>query len=194
MLQQRESQLVIGLQEMYRRLLDASAWHGSPLELVGDKPLTHDILSALNVLKHEGEFDAARAKSMTPSIAGACGYAEENTGSGSSYDEHLRPASTLPMPMEVDQRQQFQRSNLCTATSPLAQYRAPAPAKVLFPHYQSTFVDVAHQAAMSSLDNHASSMEDAASMKEWQTSDTGCQSHTVFRTSNDPMFATLKYG
>lgn len=35
---------------MYHRLVEASAWNGPPLTLVAGQPLTHDILSALNVL------------------------------------------------------------------------------------------------------------------------------------------------
>ena len=50
LLLQREPQLVLGLQRMYHRLVEASAWNGPPLTLVAGQPLTHDILSALNVL------------------------------------------------------------------------------------------------------------------------------------------------
>jgi len=44
---------VIGLQELYHRLLKVSAWEGSPLEEMDGAPLTHDILSALNLLEAE---------------------------------------------------------------------------------------------------------------------------------------------
>lgn len=49
----REPQLVLGLQRMYHQLVETSAWNGPRLPLVDGQPLTHDILSALNVLDPE---------------------------------------------------------------------------------------------------------------------------------------------
>lgn len=56
MLEQQQTQLVSGLQEMYHRLQKASAWHGTHLDESSGHPLTHDILAALNLLesKHDG--------------------------------------------------------------------------------------------------------------------------------------------
>ena len=54
MLEQQQTQLVNGLQELYRRLTTGQEWEG-PLLDDGDngRPLTHDILSGLGVLHYE---------------------------------------------------------------------------------------------------------------------------------------------
>jgi hypothetical protein len=57
MLEQQQNQLVAGLQEMYRRLQAGESWPGAPLsDGPAGHPLTHDILSRLDLLhiKEEG--------------------------------------------------------------------------------------------------------------------------------------------
>lgn len=55
MLEQQQAQLVIGLQELYRRTLEGEGWPGSPLKTSATgHPLTHDILERLGALKTEG--------------------------------------------------------------------------------------------------------------------------------------------
>jgi len=57
MLEKQHNQLVCGLQEMYQRLRKASLWEGEPLDESSGRPLTHDILAALNFLEpSEEEF------------------------------------------------------------------------------------------------------------------------------------------
>jgi hypothetical protein len=51
MLEKQHNQLVSGLQEMYQRLRKASLWEGEPLNESSGRPLTHDILAALNLLE-----------------------------------------------------------------------------------------------------------------------------------------------
>jgi hypothetical protein len=51
MLEKQHNQLVGGLQEMYQRLQKASLWEGEPLDESSGRPLTHDILAALNFLE-----------------------------------------------------------------------------------------------------------------------------------------------
>ena len=52
MLEQQQSQLVNGLQELYRRTQSGQGWTGSPLkESTGGHPLTHDILERLGALQ-----------------------------------------------------------------------------------------------------------------------------------------------
>ncbi|KAI9830199.1 MAG: hypothetical protein M1826_005001 [Phylliscum demangeonii] len=53
MLEQQQGQLVDGLQELYRRALAGEAWDGGPLRDGASfgRPLTHDILGRLGVLK-----------------------------------------------------------------------------------------------------------------------------------------------
>jgi len=51
MLEQQQAQLVSALEEMYYQLRKASAWEGPSLNESGGRPLTHDILSALDLLE-----------------------------------------------------------------------------------------------------------------------------------------------
>jgi len=55
MLEKQHNQLVCGLQEMYQRLRKASLWEGEPLDESSGRPLTHDILAALNFLEPDDE-------------------------------------------------------------------------------------------------------------------------------------------
>jgi hypothetical protein len=56
MLEQQQSQLVAGMRQMYRKLLNGENWPGSALpEQQEGFPLTHDILERLDVLHMTGE-------------------------------------------------------------------------------------------------------------------------------------------
>lgn len=56
MLEQQQSQLVAGVRQMYRKLLNGESWPGSALpEQQEGFPLTHDILDRLDVLHMTGE-------------------------------------------------------------------------------------------------------------------------------------------
>lgn len=56
MLEHQQSQLVAGLQELYRKLQAGECWPGSPLENAdGGYPLTHDILERLDLLQSSQE-------------------------------------------------------------------------------------------------------------------------------------------
>jgi hypothetical protein len=56
MLEQQQSQLVAGVRQMYRKLLNGEIWPGLALPEQQDGfPLTHDILERLNVLHMTGE-------------------------------------------------------------------------------------------------------------------------------------------
>jgi len=51
MLEQQQSQLVAGVQELYRKLQTGEAWPGAALDAVHDgHPLTHDILKRLDLV------------------------------------------------------------------------------------------------------------------------------------------------
>ncbi|KAK4990663.1 Fluconazole resistance protein 1 [Elasticomyces elasticus] len=50
-LEHQQSQLVLGVQEMYHRLLSGQGWPGPPLSEAKGHPLTHDILAQLDVLE-----------------------------------------------------------------------------------------------------------------------------------------------
>lgn len=59
MLEQQQAQLVAGLQEMYKRMLEGQGWIGCPLSDPGSgQPLTHDILDRLGLLKHDRKSDS----------------------------------------------------------------------------------------------------------------------------------------
>lgn len=56
MLESQQTQLVAGLQELYRRLQTGDGWVGSPLkESTRGQPLTHDILERLGALKQDNK-------------------------------------------------------------------------------------------------------------------------------------------
>jgi len=56
MLEQQQAQLVVGLQELYKRAHGGHGWAGSPLkESSNGNPLTHDILERLGALKQDGQ-------------------------------------------------------------------------------------------------------------------------------------------
>lgn len=63
MLEKQHNQLVCGLQEMYQRLRKASLWEGEPLDESSGRPLTHDILAALNFLEPDDEEFVERPRS-----------------------------------------------------------------------------------------------------------------------------------
>jgi hypothetical protein len=55
MLENQQTQLVSGLQELYKRLQNGQGWSGTPLKETGSGvPLTHDILERLGALKQDG--------------------------------------------------------------------------------------------------------------------------------------------
>ncbi|GAB7333762.1 hypothetical protein MBLNU13_g05288t1 [Cladosporium sp. NU13] len=55
MLEKQQNQLVCGLQEMYQRLRKSLLWEGEPLDGSSGRPLTHDILAALNFFEPNDE-------------------------------------------------------------------------------------------------------------------------------------------
>jgi hypothetical protein len=58
MLEKQQTQLVKGLQELYRRTRDGRGWLGAPVKESGSGgPLTHDILERLGVLVQDGSSD-----------------------------------------------------------------------------------------------------------------------------------------
>lgn len=58
MLEQQQAQLVTGLQELYRRIVDGESWNGPRLDDGGaGQPRTHDILDRLGALKQDARTD-----------------------------------------------------------------------------------------------------------------------------------------
>lgn len=141
MLEQQQSQLVSGMQELYRRLEKAKAWNGPKLEETNGAPLTHDLLSALNLLEPKGEggrdmetFEEDCQKLQSKLLAEGAGYVRRR-GSFSSDSEqsqhgHARSGShhstpVLPKPSLFKENFSFPGSN----PSPLSQSPAPLPAQ-----------------------------------------------------------------
>ncbi|KAF7191472.1 Fluconazole resistance protein 1 [Pseudocercospora fuligena] len=105
MLEQQQGQLVSGLQEMYKRLVEANAWKGSPLAETNGNPLTHDILSALDLLeaRHDGSgeletFEEDCTKLQSRLLAEGAGYTQQRRGSFSSDSEHSQHSHARSQP------------------------------------------------------------------------------------------------
>lgn len=100
MLEQQQSQLVSGLQELYKRLRTSHGWEGAALdESNNGHPLTHDILAALNLLEakkqqdgnsHETEaFEEDVLKLQARLLAEGAGYAHRRSSMSSDSDHSL---------------------------------------------------------------------------------------------------------
>ena len=92
MLEKQHSQLVGGLQEMYQRLRRATLWESEPLDESSGRPLTHDILAALDFLEpNEEEFiEQPRSSPLLEE-------AEEDIEDVSAESSQEILQSTLPM-------------------------------------------------------------------------------------------------
>lgn len=139
MLEQQQSQLVSGMQELYRRLEKAKAWEGSKLEETNGNPLTHDILAALNLLEPKSEggremetFEEDCQKLQSKLLADGSGYVRRRGSFSSDSDHsqhgHARSGSyhstpVLPKPSLFQENFSFPGSN----PSPLSQSPAPQP-------------------------------------------------------------------
>lgn len=103
MLEQQQSQLVSGLQEMYKRLRTAGAWSADELAEANGHPLTHDILAALDLLESKndgsGEMEAFEedcGKLQSKLISEGAGYTHRRGSFSSESDQsqgHTRSAS-----------------------------------------------------------------------------------------------------
>ncbi|KAI5287351.1 hypothetical protein KEM54_006050 [Ascosphaera aggregata] len=101
MLEQQQSQLVAGLQELYRRMREGKGWPGEPLQnLSNGHPLTHDILERLGALKpakgseevptFEEDLTAVQRKL----IASGAGFMPRDTTS--DFGSEGAPSPTIP--------------------------------------------------------------------------------------------------
>lgn len=147
MLEQQQGQLVSGLQEMYRRLLAGQPWSGPALSEANGHPLTHDILSALNLLeqKHDGSGDMEAFEDDCDNLqkkllADGAGYMRRR-GSFSSESEHSQhgnnrsPHQTTPTTAKAPV---FKESFTFSASpSPLAQSPLPRQRQSYPPAHQS---------------------------------------------------------
>lgn len=87
MLENQQSQLVQGLQELYRRIKTGEGWTEAPLKEVNGLPLTHDILERLGALKQDGQaqsthFEEEFGALQSRLLANGAGYMQR----GVSFD------------------------------------------------------------------------------------------------------------
>jgi hypothetical protein len=169
MLEQQQSQLVSGLKEMYHRLQKASAWEGPSLDESSGQPLTHDILSALNLLesKHDDsgevevfEEDCDKLQSRMVSEGANFVHRRGSISSDSDHSHHDRPktaSSRNQTPVQLKQSLFKDSFNFHSASpSPLTQspiprskpfaqqqYPTPSPARQL-PLQEPTFINDPH--------------------------------------------------
>lgn len=141
MLEQQQSQLVAGLQETYRRLIAANLWPGAPLDEHEGHPLTHDILSTLDIIHikddsssdHHFEEDTDRLQRRL--VAQGAPFIHRR-GSFSSDSEHSTTHShkrarsvvadtPISSPMQKSFRTSFEHDN--ASASPLLSNSAPLP-------------------------------------------------------------------
>lgn len=132
MLEQQQSQLVAGLQETYRRLVGANMWPGSLLEEPEGHPLTHDILTVLDIIHPKPdspldhfEEDPERLQQRlvaqgAPYIARRGSFSSDSEHSCHSHKRARSVAEDTPMSSPV--QKSFRRSSDrdVTSASPLS--------------------------------------------------------------------------
>ena len=104
MLEQQQGQLVSGLQDMYRRLIEAQAWTGPKLDEVNGAPLTHNILAALSLpkSKHDdsGDFvmfedDCTELPSKLPARSASYVHEKHPLSFESEHSQHSNESRPL---------------------------------------------------------------------------------------------------
>ena len=106
MLENQQSQLVSGLQELYKRTQNGQGWIGSPLkETNHGAPLTHDILERLGALKQDGhaaeeKFEEDTNLMQQRLIASGAGYMPREVSSPDSDSEAVESPMFDPMPQK----------------------------------------------------------------------------------------------
>lgn len=137
MLEQQQGQLVTGLQETYRRLIEANLWPGAPLSESEGHPLTHDILARLNIISQKADtddmFEEDCEKLQQRLLSQGAPYMARR-GSVSSESEHGHPQthkrsrSMIDSPIVSPSKPSFRKSfdfDRTRTASPVN--RSPAP-------------------------------------------------------------------
>jgi hypothetical protein len=97
MLENQQSQLVTGLQELYKLTQNGQGWIGSPLkETSHGAPLTHDILERLGALKQDGHatgdvFEEDLGVMQQRLIANGAGFMARDSSSDSDSEAGQSP-------------------------------------------------------------------------------------------------------
>ena len=106
MLENQQSQLVTGLQELYKLTQNGQGWIGSPLkESSHGAPLTHDILERLGALKQDGHatgemFEEDLGAMQQRLIANGAGFMARDASSDSDSDAGQSPLFE-PLPQKT---------------------------------------------------------------------------------------------
>lgn len=94
MLEQQQTWLVNGLQELYRRLLEGDGWQGEPLKCEPNgQPLTHDLLTQLGALdqsKHE-RFEESTDSMQQELWKNSAGHMQRQDSSDTSSESAHSP-------------------------------------------------------------------------------------------------------
>lgn len=97
MLENQQSQLVAGLQELYKRVQNGQGWTGSPLkETSHGGPLTHDILERLGALKQENHsendrFEEDLSAMQQRLLSNGAGYMQRSNSTDSDSETDQSP-------------------------------------------------------------------------------------------------------
>lgn len=209
MLEQQQAQLVAGLQETYRRLLDANAWPGSPLSETTGNPLTHDILATLDLLepKNDGsgeheqfEEDCQKlqqrlisegasliARRSSISSESDHGHSRKHARTSSHSSVHGTPVSTHAAPL-FDEKFTFHQS---ASPSPVAQSPVPKMSQLRLPVKPSPL----HNEAISNDDFLMPSWQEQFSMRGLTAADL-MRSQVAMQapTLQDGFQAAIAYG
>lgn len=177
MLEQQQGQLVAGLQETYRRLLAANLWPGPELDEREGHPLTHDILSALDILQHKLDgsvemFEDDTEKLQQRLLAHGAPYMHRRGSISSDSDHstthsHKRPRSMIDLPMSSPAQSAFRKSfdHDRSTVSPVSANPAQLPNKSRHPHKPSPLHT--ESPVMDNLQN----MEEDALLSAWSWQD-----------------------
>lgn len=123
MLENQQSQLVAGLQELYKRVQTGQGWAGSPLkETSHGGPLTHDILERLRALKQEdhseyGQFEENQISTQQRHISNGAGYMQRANSTDSNSETSQSPIFEQMLPEGPELMTLF-RSNSSPPTPP----------------------------------------------------------------------------
>lgn len=143
MLEQQQSQLVAGLQDIYRRLVAGQVWPGAPLSETNGNPLTHDILARLDLLetKQDGsgelepfEEDCQKLQQKLLS-EGASFVARRGSFSSDSDHSHIHArtssrSSVHGTPVTAPSQPLFDENFSFQTESPSPAVQSPAPKTV----------------------------------------------------------------
>jgi hypothetical protein len=128
MLESQQTQLVTGLQELYKLLQNGQGWIGEPLETIHGQPLTHDILDRLGALKQDGHttsgtFEEDFVTLQHRLIADGAGMMQRQP----SHDSHSDSSTPSPIYEPVPQIPNFSNPFSPVQLPPTPPNRSPYP-------------------------------------------------------------------